>query len=283
MGLNMPVKEKTIRLSIGTLRLKKTKHLWAFERWGDVPSLRLGDHWIIWHPRGLKTEDCRLCMIHIGKTGGTALKFVLSQHNQRRTSDLIELYRHEMTLPILVDKSRVTRAIFFVRDPVARYVSAFNSRFSRVHGNKRLNWSAEERFAFSRFTEPNELAEALSNSSQRPDAERAMRGIQHVREPLSFYLGSVDFLDTNKDRIFFIGRQEAFDHDVVRLQRMLRVEPEILPPTSIPDANRTRPTMSTQLTRRATDNIKAWYQEDYPILEWCLEHRKRILEQNFTK
>jgi len=272
----MPVKEKTLPLPIGTLRVKKTKHLWAFERWGDIPAVRLGDHWIIWQPKGFKPRDSELCMIHIGKTGGTALKAVLSHHNMNRKSDPIELYRHEMTLPLLVDSSHVTRAIFFVRDPVSRFVSAFNSRLRRDPRKKKLNWSREEEFAFSKFTKPNELAEALSSASQRRDAERAMRGIQHVREPLSYYLDSTNFLERNKHRIFFIGRQETFDDDVYFLKRMLGIEPEILPPSSTVDANRTPPTMSTELTKRAIDNIKAWYEEDYPILEWCLEHREKI-------
>jgi hypothetical protein len=279
MGVNMPVKEKNIPLAIGTLRLKKTKHLWAFERCGQIPSLRLGDRWVIWHPRDYVPNDPELCMIHIGKTGGTALKTVLHAYNARRDSDPIELFRHEMTLPRLVAESSFSKAIFFVRDPLSRFVSGFNSRLRGDPRKKKANWSPEERFAFSRFTTPNDLAEALSSPTKRKDAERAMRGIQHVREPLSYYLGSTGFLERNKDRIFFIGRQETFDDDVVCLKRMLGVEPEILPPSGREDANRTPPTMSTELSKRAIGNIKPWYEEDYPILEWCLEHREKILEQ----
>jgi len=136
---HMPVKEKRIPLAIGTLRVKKTKHLWAFERWGKIRSLKLGDYWLIWHPNDFKPKESDLCMIHIGKTGGTALKSVLSHHNKMQTTDPIELYRHEMTLPILVNSSHITRALFFVRDPVSRFVSAFNSRLRRDPRKKKVN------------------------------------------------------------------------------------------------------------------------------------------------
>jgi len=107
-----------------------------------------------------------------------------------------------------------------------------------------------------------------------------MRGIQHVREPLTYYLGSTDFLERYKNRIFYIGRQETLDDDVVCLKRMLGIEPEVVPPSGMVDANRAPPTMCTRLSKRAIGNIKSWYEEDYPVMEWCLKHRENILEQN---
>ena len=54
--------------------------------------------------------------------------------------------------------------MFFVRDPISRFVSGFNSRLRKGLPKMYFPWAPGEKLAFSRFATPNQLALALSSS-----------------------------------------------------------------------------------------------------------------------
>ena len=93
----------------------------------------------------------------------------------------IVLHPHRTTLPNIPEGER---AFFFLRDPIARFVSAFNSRLREGRPRYHYPWRDEEKVAFSIFKTPNELATALSaaDSFLRKQAEAAMHGIGQVEE-----------------------------------------------------------------------------------------------------
>src|SRR5689334_13541511 len=104
----------------------------------------------------------RFGLLHIGKTGGTAAKTVLKAAKELRVGRRIGLYGHQIGLQDVVDMDMTRKLVFFIREPVSRYVSAFNSRLRRGfprHGN---TWTEREEIAFEHFKTPNQLAEGLS-------------------------------------------------------------------------------------------------------------------------
>ena len=64
----------------------------------------------------------RLHVFHIGKTGGTALKDALLAHRDDAAYELL-LHGHTVTL---ADVPRGERYMFVLREPISRFVSAFN-------------------------------------------------------------------------------------------------------------------------------------------------------------
>src|SRR3984893_10849386 len=132
--------------------------------------------------------------IHIGKTGGTALKYMLNRHIQKTRCSGLQLFKHDMTFPRLCVEHPTSQALFFVRDPVSRFVSGFNSRLRQGLPRFHVPWRPSEAVAFGTFAPPNRLAEALSadDPARRVAAASAMNAIRHVRDRLVLYLGSVD-------------------------------------------------------------------------------------------
>lgn len=218
-------------------------------------------------------------VLHIGKTGGTVVKHVLQAHANRRCAKWLRLFKHDMTLPRLCEEFPESRVVFFVRDPMERFVSGFNSRLRQGRPRYHSPWSRAERRAFALFSAPNRLAEALSEEDDcmLPAARDAMASIGHIAHPLAYYLGSVELLEQNRDRILFIGDQRHFDEDLARLRAWLVIDADIAAPTDAVGAHRNPPGANRFLSERAQANLRAWYAADYTILEWCRRERGRLI------
>src|SRR5829696_3066808 len=140
--------------------------------------------------------------IHIGKTGGTALKSVLRPVFKAGTeTPLGPVIVHKGHSFRLRDVPRGDKALFCVRDPVSLFVSAFDSRLRKGQPKFYFEWSPAEAEAFGRFPTPQALAEALASPDRRTrkQAEAAMRAIQHVRG-LTRALGSPQNVIAHRDR-----------------------------------------------------------------------------------
>jgi hypothetical protein len=177
--------------------------------------------------------------IHIGKTGGTTLneqlKLALSDYKQ---------YHHEK------EYSDREKYIIWIRNPIARFVSAFNHSFYGVHVDihkiKKFDWencliparmkgSMTRSYVFSerydelirKFSSANELAECLySNDLEKRDlARELMNNIEeHLFKGIGWYLGNGDFIKTNNANIMFVGRTETMREDLRSLSKILNVE-----------------------------------------------------------
>src|SRR5262245_41319225 len=117
--------------------------------------------------------------LHVGKTGGTALKHALALTAVSR----VVLHDHTTTLAAIPPGQFV---IFFLQEPLSRFVSGFYSRQRQGQPRYFSPWSEDEARAFGRFGTPSDLAAALSSASdeERAAAAAAMTSIQHVRDSL---------------------------------------------------------------------------------------------------
>lgn len=160
--------------------------------------------------------------LHIGKTGGTALRAALLDA-KTETSPIALVYRRHATT--LADIPHGDKIVFFIRHPVSRFVSGFNSR-RRDGGRYVVSWTDGERAAFGSFDSPSRLAGALGSNDarQRAAAEHAMRSVNHVRFGYRDWLGPADSFEQRLDDILFIGVQERFDADCQRLFELLGVD-----------------------------------------------------------
>jgi hypothetical protein len=169
--------------------------------------------------------------------------------------------------------------MFFIREPVQRYISAFNSRLRQGWPRHHGEWGPGEVIAFSHFKTPNELAEALSSedAERRQHALDAMETIRHLRKAYKHYLGSVDLLEQEKDRVYFIAATESFDSDFPLLRQLLDVSPDIELPTDDYGAHRTPEGYEKTVSELGRKNVQEYYKADYEIYNWCVKRREELL------
>ncbi len=224
----------------------------------------------------LKREsDARepLHVLHVGKTGGTALNHVLVEHAATLR------YRpvfggHQLTL---ADIPPGERFMFLIRDPLTRFVSAFNSRLREGLPRYHYPWRDDERAAFAVFTTPDQLATALSSAdtSERVQAEQAMRAIGHVNTHYSSWFGDAEQFRARLQDLFFVGFQERLDEDFDLLKRKLGLPASAQLPRG--DAAHESPAgLDTNLSATARANLERWYADDIAFVELCREIAPRV-------
>ncbi len=208
-------------------------------------------------------------LLHIGKTGGTAVKTAIKAHCTT-SSHFILLHRHRVKLK---DIPRGEKIMFFLRDPVERFISGFYSRQRKGQPRTYSEWSAGEAEAFARFETPNELATALSsdNDEERTAAERAMQNIQHVRDSFVSWFGNEDYFMQRLDDILFVGRQETLSEDFQALKQRLNLPEEITLPSDDIGAHRNPPDLDKNLSPASMAALQEWYKADYDFIKLCEE------------
>lgn len=205
-----------------------------------------------------------LHFIHLGKTGGTAIKHALSGQENAGRFRLV-LHEHDFTLG-MVPKGEF--AFFVLRDPIERYVSGFASRQKQGLPRYHYPWSRGEKAAFSRFASAEDLALALGSpdEEERGAAERAMRAIRHVRDSYVRMLGDLPQIHKSEDRITFVGFQHRLDADFERFLTLARLPSSIKLPAGEVDAHRSKDiTTKASLAPEALDSLRSWYAQDLAI------------------
>jgi hypothetical protein len=226
----------------------------GIEHYNDVDTLRRRYQQLLYNKEAQKVAH----FLHVGKTGGTAIKSVLWNwvHKCRY---IVVMHTHEIGMR---DVPVGEKVFFCVRDPCTRFVSAFNSRKQK----KDQTYSEEQAFAV--FETASDLAEALTTEdrNRRAEAVHAMQSIAHVRDHLTKWFGT-DCLTNRGDDILTIGHQEtlAESFEVIKLKldlpRHLR-----LPGPELEAYNRGPAESETELSEKAVTNLKSWYNADYQLL-----------------
>jgi hypothetical protein len=214
-------------------------------------------------------DDSRppLHVFHIGKTGGTALNETLLAHDDESRYRLV-FGGHTLTLP---DVPAGEKFMFVIRDPLKRFVSAFNGRLREDRPRYHYPWRDEEKVAFAIFKTPDELATALSSSDTdaRRRAEAAMHGIGHVNTPYSYWFDDEESFRSRVPDLFFIAFTERLDDDFELLKAKLGLATELRLPQGDTDAHRTPAGFSTRLSDVGRANLERWYARDIALVELC--------------
>jgi len=220
-----------------------------------------------------------LHFIHIGKTGGTAVKRGLRQRKLAYwASDdpqkafetpygRIELHHHRFRL---CDVPRGDHAFFCLRDPIDRFLSAFYSRLNKGQPRYYFEWTPAERRAFEAFPTPQRLAGALAGDdvTERTVAEQAMRDIRHMR-PMVRSVGTPTQLRSRSSQLVYVARQETLATDWEHLKVLLRLPPDATLPSANVRAHRRGPSLDAELDAAATAAVRKWYRRDYLLLRYC--------------
>ena len=212
--------------------------------------------------------------LHISKTGGTALQVALHKHTVTKKYAL-EFHPHRVRLRDIPAGEKV---IFFLRDPVTRFVSGFYTRLRCGQPRNYTPWSPKEEEAFKKFDTPNKLALALGSDDLevQQSAVKAMQSIGHVNKTFLDWFESEAYFTSRLEDVFFIGFQETFNVDFGRLKAKLGTPEKVHLPTDDVQAHKAPRGLDTSLDEKAVENIKAWYTQDYAFIDLC----RRIRSEN---
>lgn len=202
--------------------------------------------------------------LHIGKTGGNALREALAS---LIAEGRVTWRRHAVGLADIPAGEPVA---FFVRHPVSRFVSGFNSRLRKGRPRRNAEWSDGEQWSFERFRTPDELARALASADPgvREDAARALRSISHLSRRLTDFLGGPAEVEARSDDILFVGFQETLEHDLRVLERIIGAPAPLSLPGDPVLSHRTPPGFETDLSEAGRAAIEAWFAADLALYDW---------------
>lgn len=233
-----------------------------------------------------------VCFIHIDKCAGTTVFTNL----RRGVPRLYEFHQRQPSTTIAPAHPTFT----FIRNPIARYVSAYNFAKwivgfdtegldpanltlsncpapERLGRKIRTNGPAYDELydaLIVAFEDASHLGESL-DSSDATLREKARTLMSQPHGPLSkglgWYLHDGAFIDQFHDHVFFVGRAERLGDDLRALRRHLGV-----PDHDRIETGRLRENTAgfpRRLSERAVRNVMSWYHDtDYAALRSLLSH-----------
>jgi hypothetical protein len=129
-------------------------------------------------------------LIHIGKSGGTTVKGELKRHN-------IKFKECHVSKPIYNPGEKY---IIVIRNPIQRFISAFNWRFFLLFDRKEQQDRFQgEKELLQKYNTVDKLAEELKKTKKLNKFKKIFNGspknknyIHHLKEDINFYLN--DFI-----------------------------------------------------------------------------------------
>ncbi len=207
----------------------------------------------------------RIHFLHIGKTGGSAVKATL--HGAVTDNFRIKLHKHSFHLNNIPAGEK---CFFFVRDPVSRFISGFYCRKRMGRPLYNVPWSRKEAFAFTRFSTPEKLALSLSSNEKvlRNEGINAMNSIQHVRDSYWKWFVNEEYFKSRINDILYVGSQEFLCNDFSNLTNIIGLSVKVsLPDPDFVESHRSPNGLDKHLSERSINNLKRWYKEDYEFLD----------------
>ncbi len=205
-------------------------------------------------------------VLHIGRTGGSAVKYALRGGKPIVTGKyIIFTHNHRFGFKDALPGEKI---VFFVRNPIDRFVSSFYYRKSKGQPWYYFEWSAAEMEAFSTFETPNELAVSLSSEDpgKRELAVKAMKNIAHVDTSYWRWFINEEYFLSRRNDILFIGAQKDLDRDFARLNEILGLKKDMLP-LDQKQRNANPMDVDKRLDDESITNLKNWYSRDLEFIE----------------
>lgn len=204
--------------------------------------------------------------LHIGKTGGTAIKSALKKNPETPKYNL-ELHGHELSL---IDIPKGEYAIFFLRDPISRFISGFYSRQRKGQPRYYSEWSSLEKEVFKTFHTPNQLACSLSNKSSKnyPLALEAIKNVPHFKCYDNWY-GDLEYFQSRIKDILYIGFQESLNDDFHELKRILGLPEWVQLPDDDIEAHRNPHGQDKSIDEDGIIALNNWYSDDIMFVSLC--------------
>ena len=225
-----------------------------------------------------------LKFIHVGKCGGTSIVNAFFSAGY-------PLIQYHLSKPAFFEQSNY---FLWVRDPIKRFISAFNHSKAIVEFDISLlngrqpsleNCQAPEKIQrkidtgraypfdyenlLKKFESANHLAESLVgiDSTMKKKAEQLMHHpLEHIYKGIGWYLDNGSFVDLNHKKILFCGSIETIESDFNYLFKYYY--PFIVPQPVLSHVRKNQIKLSMELSRKGKENIFSFYrQTDYLAIE----------------
>jgi len=194
-----------------------------------------------------KSDKIDTVFVHIGKCGGSSVIEELKRKNIKFFEKHVESFKFRK------DK----KYIIILRNPISRFVSAFNWRYKLVveDGTQKSDYHGE-RELLEKYKNANDLAEGIYNDKNELiiDFQREEFYIHHLKEDINFYIGDL-LKNCKKKNIRAVLATESLNDDLKRhfditLKSHLKK-----------NAKR------THLSIKAVNNLVKYFEKDY----YCIE------------
>lgn len=220
--------------------------------------------------------------IHIGKTGGSAIKSSL-ENCLETDKFIIHLRGHTCTLR---DIPKGDRFFFCLRDPISRFVSAFNYKQRQTERErwKHPKFDLETR-ALETFKTPDCLAASLSapDPQTQEAAVEAMQSIEHVDTFLLDWFESEEYFQERLDDCLYIAFQATLSSDFERLKKILHL-PRDLSIVKDPKLAKANPgSQSTEISKEGEANLRRWFEKDYQFFELSRQVAEEVARRSEAK
>lgn len=191
-----------------------------------------------------------LVLIHIGKCGGTTMRYGF----QRNGFKYIRIHQEKPWF----DKEH--KYCIVIRNPIKRFLSAFNWRYVRVIQKKTRReekTTEEEKKTLIKYDNLNNMAEQIYSSDGmiNMNVVNEIKTVPHMKEDIDFYLG--DFLKVcDKENIMGVLVTNTLREDMKRLFGIDKVRHFF----------RNDGSRSTYLSELAYNNLKKYLKKDYDCI-----------------
>jgi hypothetical protein len=224
----------------------------------------------------LKDKKQKIHFLHIGKTGGSAIKSVLKDFMETPKYSL-KIHGHNISLK---DIPKGDSIVFFLRDPVSRFISGFYSRQRKGQPRYNSEWTHQEKEVFEHFSTPNEIAVSLANKQAL--AIMAMKNVKHFQRYDNWYI-DFDYFGSRLDDILFVGFQEELDADFIKLKNILEIPQDINLPTDDVGAHKSSNNIDKSINESGISALEEWYLEDIKFISVCKELMNNKAFQRTTR
>lgn len=207
-----------------------------------------------------------VCLLHIGKTGGTFLKQLIA-HNESARSPRLQVMTHAATMASTSRDFGSNREVVFVfRDPIERFLSGFDSRVRAGRPQYNSFWTAKEAIAFAMFPSAVELAESLGSQDphRRSGAEYSMRSISHLVRNYGYYFASPEQFVRQQAKIRYCVELADLDTQLDQVMASLGFDSYDLPP-DVPRHG--SPAPLSQISERGRNNLREFWSEEFELYE----------------
>ena len=192
-------------------------------------------------------------MIHIGKCGGTTIHTILNKYKYKIIHKHIE--------PVKFNPNR--KYIILLRNPISRFISAFNWRYHNVCVTKtQENRFIGEKELLNKYKTINALAKDIYNldGSLKINFKKKRFYIHHIYEDINFYIGK--FLNNCKpENIHGIIMTETIKED---LNILFNINEDIPHKLKNKEYDKT-------LSELGYNNLKKYLNKDYDCIDKLYE------------
>lgn len=214
---------------------------------------------------------------HLGKTGGGSVRQLLRPIRSQWAG-----VGHHGTLDEIHERWPEAPIVFFVRDPVTRFVSGFNNfRRAVVHKSTGKLPSRIELVAYTLFATANDLAEGLVSDDEhtRSAAEWAINSMGFLSNHLTNNLQSAATVDRHRPHLALIGLFERFDVSISAMRTALDLPTSLQLPSDEATAHRGLSHLPNRLSPVGHAAVSHWYRADIELYTHCRTiHHAQTLE-----